>query len=591
MSADITERHPGDSTPEPDVQPYALLASAIAGRDLHVQHSDVELAYWDGYTIYLPRHCVDAGPIRQTLVAQAMLIAGGSCQRAILRQLANRPRSVPRYITLELTRIAEVMQHSLPRRLLLGLREHGCEAIPVDAEDSLRRALGRERLPALPAAFGTLKPRQLLKRAVDGDAIETELGEAVRQAVEQQIEGQAREDEDAEEQEDPISGLMADASTSLNRLSELFKDMVGSTRTRSPDDKKRDGSAELSAGGSRLINKLNAGMSLVATTLGLESSAADRDGHSSSYPEWDCWQGGFREHWCHVSHFEPDVSGGEEDLHDLAPDLMLRRRLARLGMASERYSRQLDGENLDISALVEFAVDNRLGAAAGRPQVYETRKKTARDLGVIVLLDVSGSTQDFVHAADYSIWNQQQILAMKLIQGLEEVGDCVAAYGFRSSGRNDVRFLRIKQFDKRFDLAARRRLLSLRPAGYTRLGAAIRHAADLLASEAGTSNQLLVVLSDGFPYDIEYSETYAEQDVRHALQESTEAGVGCVCMNIGSAADAEMLERVWGNVGHATLASPNELSRHVEPLFRAAIQRAASGGRVQRRVRRFTAAS
>jgi nitric oxide reductase NorD protein len=93
------------------------------------------------------------------------------------------------------------------------------------------------------------------------------------------------------------------------------------------------------------------------------------------------------------------------------------------------------------------------------------------------------------------------------------------------------------------------------------------------------------VVSDGLPYDTGYEDTYAEQDVRHALAEAEEHGVGCVCLSVGSASKKEVLERVWGNVGHATLKTPADLNRYAEPLFRTAIRRATVGGSRNRQSR------
>src|SRR3978361_1358566 len=93
---------------------------------------------------------------------------------------------------------------------------------------------------------------------------------------------------------------------------------------------------------------------------------------------------------------------------------------------------------------------------------------------------------------------------------LEGLGDRVAVYAFRSQGRHAVHLPAIKTFDQRFGAVGRSRLNQLEPANYTRLGAGIRGAGEVLKNEAGTPNRLLVVLSDGFPYDDGYEGRYAE---------------------------------------------------------------------------------
>jgi nitric oxide reductase activation protein len=244
--------------------------------------------------------------------------------------------------------------------------------------------------------------------------------------------------------------------------------------------------------------------------------------------------------------------------------------LARLGLAYERHARQPDGDALDVEALIDFAVLR----AAGEPddeRFYEARLRTAHDLGVLVLLDASGSTEEKT-SSGRAIWDEQRQLVANLGAGFEEVGARVAAYGFNSQGRH-IRFLRIKDFDDRFDQRARSRLGGMKPAGLTRLGVAVRHGTSLISTKAGTSNRLLVLVSDGFPYENDYYQgPYAEHDTRRALDEAVKSGVGCACISVASSTDQEALERLWGNMPHKSLVEAEELGRYAASLFRQALR-------------------
>ncbi len=151
------------------------------------------------------------------------------------------------------------------------------------------------------------------------------------------------------------------------------------------------------------------------------------------------------------------------------------------------------------------------------------------------------------------------------------LGDRVATYAFYSRGRTDVRFLRIKTFDERYGRTSRLRLAALTPGGYTRLGAAIRHATHVLTAQAGTASTLLVVIGDGLPYDEGYEQTYAQQDTRRALTEAVERGVGCACISLRAANRPEVIDAVWGHVAHRVLDRPQDLARVVRPLFQHAL--------------------
>ena len=86
-------------------------------------------------------------------------------------------------------------------------------------------------------------------------------------------------------------------------------------------------------------------------------------------------------------------------------------------------------------------------------------------------------------------------------------------------------------------------------------------------TEAGTPNRLLLVLSDGFPYDDGYEGRYAEADADKALEELRMDGVACLCLSIGAATPTDALERVFGSASHATPPTLADLSpRMDEPV-------------------------
>jgi len=194
-----------------------------------------------------------------------------------------------------------------------------------------------------------------------------------------------------------------------------------------------------------------------------------------------------------------------------------------------------------------------------------------------VLLDATGSTGDSPEGR--KVFDEQRRLVARLTAALDELDDRVATFGFYSRGRDSVRFVRVKDFDERFGHAARRRLAALEPGGFTRLGAAVRHAAHLLTTRAGTSNMLLVLVGDGLPYDDGYEGRYAQEDTRRALKEAVTRGVACVCVSVHSPTEQDVIERVWGHVPYRRLEDPSEFAGHVRPLFRHALKEAAASRR------------
>src|SRR5574343_108495 len=67
---------------------------------------------------------------------------------------------------------------------------------------------------------------------------------------------------------------------------------------------------------------------------------------------------------------------------------------------------------------------------------------------------------------------------------LTATGDRFGIYGFSSLRRQCIRFHLLKDFNQRYDGLARGRILAIKPGFYTRMGAAIRQAAGILAEQA-----------------------------------------------------------------------------------------------------------
>jgi nitric oxide reductase activation protein len=287
------------------------------------------------------------------------------------------------------------------------------------------------------------------------------------------------------------------------------------------------------------------------------------------YPEWDVHNNRYKPEHCRVIEFPlrtaPDVAAA-----GVARDEVLRRRLSRLGLGPRVVRRQPDGDDLDIEALTELFVDLRAGYSPPE-HVYLERRKLERNLGVLVLLDASGSASD-TDPEGLSVHEHQRRAAATLAVTLEELGDRVAVYGFRSHGRGSVHLLALKRFEQRFGAGGRARLGQLRPAGYTRLGAGIRHAGAILEAEAGTPNRLLLVLSDGFPYDDGYEARYAEADAHKALEELRGDGVACLCLAIGGSTPVDALQRVFGSASFASAPTLAQLSPRMDELFLTALR-------------------
>jgi len=564
------EQHAPAATPV--VAPvHGALAGAIAGRRVEVVVGGHERAYADGQAIHLPPG-VEGRRALALVAVQAALIAAGSLDERVLRRLVGRRRAASRYLTLEALRAVAVLEDVLPPWIVAEVRAVADLAPAEDPAGSLRRAHDDASVPEAPELLGVLRPSRVL-RAGGGEIVEAPDAGGADPLAGEVLRTQLDEVEDEEEaDESKILRLLESPIQQDNVVSRLMQELLNAGR--SPDAGEADGGSEAPVGSMTTTDRIGEHGQLVdGPPEGLRDAPPPERPWMSVYPEWDHRRGTYRPDHCHVVEMDP-APADEEDRRrlEMPPDVALQRRLARLTMRVERHDRRGDGESLDLRALVDFGVARAAGVTPDE-RIYSTRARTGRDLGVVVLLDASGSTAEGT-ASGASVWDEQRRLAASLVEGLEAVGDRVAAYAFRSHGRHDVRFLRLKEFDARFGGAARRRLEDLEPSGFTRLGAAIRHGAHLARTGSGTSRTLLVVVSDGLPYEDGYDERHAEEDVARALAEAADDGVGCVCLSVGSAVDPEAVGRAWRDVSHLCMEEPRALAREVEPLFRTALQAA-----------------
>ena len=68
----------------------------------------------------------------------------------------------------------------------------------------------------------------------------------------------------------------------------------------------------------------------------------------------------------------------------------------------------------------------------------------------------------------------------------------------------------------------------------------------MLSSRAGTPLMLLVLVSDGVPYEQGYERIYALADTRQALREAVARGIGCACVSVRASTEAAFLEKHLG---------------------------------------------
>ncbi len=551
-----------------------MFASAFAGRAMAVSAQRVGDPPWtDGQTIFIDT----AAPARTNLdavAAQASMIAAGSLDPGAVRPLVRHSRLARRYLVIEGHRALVANVDVLPRML-------GALGDPVIAQrsnspaESLTLASGKSAIGDPPASFGIIRANKLLAASAHaaGHAEQGQPAHVPRSQKTQEL--SELDDGDVDDSDDP--DLFSSPVGGGGLIGKWLKKILSSTR-KSPSS---GGGPPGADNPTHRTNSAKRGANAVSSLASASSESviyheADVTSRGVKYPEWDFTRKSYRPDWCTVLEIAPVTMSSANPTIDAA--ISVRRPLARLGMGLHRRHRQPQGDDVDIDAAVEAHVELVAGSVPDEA-VYLDSLRRRRDLSVLLLLDISGSTAE-AGTVGRTVHEQQRTVVANLTVALHDLGDRVALYAYYSQGRGAVSMVPVKRFDDRLDSLVIRRLNSLEPGAYSRLGAAIRHGTAVLEARGGTSRRLLVVLSDGLAYDHSYERAYGAADSRRALSEARRRGTGCVCLTVGACTDVESLRRVFGSAAHASIARPDQLASVVGPLFRSAIRSAE----VRRRV-------
>jgi nitric oxide reductase activation protein len=310
-------------------------------------------------------------------------------------------------------------------------------------------------------------------------------------------------------------------------------------------------------------------------------------------------RGAYRRNWCLVRETRLDPGPSTRYFDEtvqaygaLVPQI--RREIERLSREGLRKVRRLPhGEDLDLDAAIEALVDARTGRSPSE-QVYVSRQKLARDVAAAFLVDVSSSTAEHVdepatagaaaaslpaarglHGRNYrTILDLEKETVALLMTALERVGDTYGIYCFSGSGRENVRFMVVKDLEERLTDRVAARLSSMRPVHTTRMAPAIRHAIrKLRAHEART--RLLVLISDGRPFDLDYGQEYGEnaeieyaiRDTRAALEEARKHDVATFVLTMDPQGN-DYLRDMCEGLDYEVLGEIGDLPARLLALYR-----------------------
>ena len=297
-------------------------------------------------------------------------------------------------------------------------------------------------------------------------------------------------------------------------------------------------------------------------------SASEDDiplGEGIKLPEWDYKKQTLQQDRCLLQPMLPKGAKAEKlptRLQKIAKTIQAQFEQLR----SVRYwlKAQPQGEELDLSAWLDFHVESQIAPSAEKG-LFKSFRGNNRDLSCLLLADLSMSTDAHLDNENRVIDVVQDSLLL-FGEALESVGDNFAMYGFSSVKRHNVRFTMLKNFNENYSDHVRGRIQAIRPGFYTRMGAAIRQATQVI-NEQQSSDKLLLILTDGKPNDIDHYEgRFGIEDTHNAINDAKRLGIKPFCITIDTDAQ-EYLPYLFGSDGFTVILRPEQLPVRLPQLY------------------------
>ena len=297
-----------------------------------------------------------------------------------------------------------------------------------------------------------------------------------------------------------------------------------------------------------------------------ESAEIDSNGFHLTYDEWDFEKRKYKDHFCKVypkiqlkidsKYYQNTILKNNSTL------LNLRKILTNLNNKMQQQKRQNQGEEFDIDAITDLYVDIH-SKKTPSDKIYLSNRKKEKDLSILLLLDISLSSDSY--AAGNRVIDVEKQVSILFGEILNEFNIDFSIDSFYSKTRNFSTYLTVKDFDENWS-TAKHKIGAIEPSGYTRIGAALRHAGARLDTRS-TKNKWIILISDGKPNDYDkYEGKYGINDVKQALRELNQRNINSYALAIEAQAKY-YLPQMFGQNHYQILTTPIELLQSMVKLY------------------------
>jgi nitric oxide reductase NorD protein len=297
-----------------------------------------------------------------------------------------------------------------------------------------------------------------------------------------------------------------------------------------------------------------------------ESAEVDTKGFHLRYDEWDYSKKAYKDNYCKVypkTILKTDTEYYQNTINKHRSTLLgLRKLLSNVNNKYLQQRRQQQGEELDIDAVTDLFVDVHTGHTPS-DKVYLSKRKKEKDLSILLLFDVSLSSDGY--ADGNRVIDVEKQVSILFGEILHDFNIDFAINCFHTKTRNYSNYITIKDFDDDWS-TAKHRVGAVNPSGYTRIGSALRHSGALLDTR-DTKNKWVILISDGKPNDYDkYEGKYGINDVKQALRELNERQINSYALAIEAQAKY-YLPQMFGQNHYQIFTTPVGLLKSLVKLY------------------------
>jgi hypothetical protein len=289
------------------------------------------------------------------------------------------------------------------------------------------------------------------------------------------------------------------------------------------------------------------------------------------YPEWDYRESRYKRNWSWVQEKKLAESNITETNRLMNQYGLALKRLKKAIQAQKPTRlaprlRQLDGDDMDLNAVVSYIVEQQAGYSPN-PAIYRRREMRQREIAVTLLADMSTSIMQHLPEGGGRLVDRVRAGVLLFAESMEVVGDAYSIAGFCSKYRDNVSYYAIKGFDEPLTQDIRSQIGGMSGRLATRMGAAIRHATACF-DRVESRRRLLLILSDGRPedYDDGGDRRYLHEDTRMAVKEAVAKGVHPFCITVDTMAN-QYLPQIFGRGHYLVLDHINSLPNKLPEIY------------------------